>query len=201
MSRYGAKFGRPETACSSVCQHPWLPRTKLRADEIRAQKIQGELSLLRTQIKVAQKHLAEMEERRDVLLDMNVKEQETIMQNESDVHKEVYNLIVKYGKFRGAAESAQKLFELQKEELMKEVEETRVLVSEKIRDLRNEDKDIDLKIMEAKNQLNILLTYKEDAFFKNNAEIEHLERELSTMGRKHEKHIADIMEVMNIGKF
>ena len=139
-----------------------------------------------------------MEERRDILLDMNVKEQERIMENESDVHKEVYNLIVKYGKFRGAAESAQKLFELQKAELMKEVEETRVLVGEKIRDIRTEDKNMDLKIIEAKNQLDILLTYKEDAFFKNNTEIAQLERELSMMGEKHDKHVADIMEVMDI---
>ena len=54
------------------------------------------------------------------------------MKMEEGVHKDVSNLIVKYGKFRGAAESGQKLFEMQKQQLDKEVEETKIFVEREL---------------------------------------------------------------------
>ena len=198
LFRFGAKYGRPETACSSACQHPWLPRTKMRADEIQAQKVQGELSLLRTQIKIAQKHLNEIRERRDQLLESNMKEQEQIMRDEENVHKDVYNLIVKYGKFRGAAESGQKLFELQKRELDREVAETKIYVQKQLEKEQKDVEIVDKQLADAKKQYEILLTYKEDAFFKNNAEIADLEQELIHSAEKHEKHVKDIEQLMVI---
>merc|ERR1712150_120787 len=47
-------------------------------------------------------------------------------------------------------------------------------------------------------QHKILLTYKENAFFKNNAKIAELESELVTSWEKHDKHASDIMELMEV---
>ncbi|XP_063714284.1 uncharacterized protein C20orf96-like [Symsagittifera roscoffensis] len=196
LDNYGAKFGRPTTACSSACQHPWLPRTKLRTEEIQAQKLAGELSLLRTQIKIAQKHLNEVRRRRDQLLESNMAEQERMVKMEEGVHKDVSNLIVKYGKFRGAAESGQKLFEMQKQQLDKEVEETKIFVERELAKERIEVQKVEAKLAEAKKQHSILLTYKEDAFFRNNSEIEQLKNEMVTSAERHEKHTNDILQLM-----
>lgn len=185
------------TACSTVCNHPWTKKPGPVIDDGEERRRQNVLSVLKIQIKTRQKSIAEYESRKKDLLIENMKITDEIESSENSIHEDVKSLLKKYERFRGAMSTLNEKFDKSLIITKNKLEETKVLVDKEVADLQCQLNVMDRKLTQKREEMNILLNYKDKEYPAKALQIAKLKRQREHLESTFKEELEDLQAIAN----
>lgn len=184
------------TACSTVCNHPWTKKPPV-VDDAEEKKKENVLSILKIQIKTRQKSIAEYENRKKDLLIENMKITDEIESSENRIHGDVKSLLRKYERFRGAMSTLNKKFDKNLVITKKKLEETKELVDKEVAELEHQLNVMDKKLLKKREEMNILLNYKDKEYPAKALQIAKLKRQREILESTFKEELEELQVVVD----
>lgn len=184
------------TACSTVCNHPWTKKPPV-VDDAEEKKKENVLSILKIQIKTRQKSIAEYENRKKDLLIENMKITDEIESSENRIHGDVKSLLRKYERFRGAMSTLNKKFDKNLVITKKKLEETKELVDKEVAELEHQLNVMDKKLLKKREEMNILLNYKDKEYPAKALQIAKLKRQREILDSTFKEELEELQVVVD----
>lgn len=162
------------------------------------QDVSTEVNVLNLLIKSRLKALQNYRAREEVLLLENEKMRKEIEKQEKDVHGEVTCLLQKYERYRGAISTLTTKFEKEKALANRQFEEAKLHTEQEIKVLDAQVKNADIKLKEKRQQLKMLLSYKDREYPVHAVHIAQLQLQIDTLKKQHKRENIELKRIIKM---
>lgn len=120
-----------------------------------------------------------------------------IESSENSIHEDVKSLLKKYERFRGAMSTLNEKFDKSLIITKKKLEETKVLVDKEVADLQCQLNVMDRKLTQKREEMNILLNYKDKEYPAKALQIAKLKRQREHLESTSKEELEDLQAIAN----